>query len=189
MQVDPIGARESHTRAFSGFEAARDLQGQLLSAAAILNSHYYEYNDFTAMDPWIAAIKLILARGAELVDNVSGLTVYSALLLALTFRQPGHALLPRCVERVNRMLDAEVDVNQKVVAAIALLTYLSFSGEFALGRPLISRIEPLISASQLTALNQAYWSQLVCYHYHLLGEKLSPRWPLIRPTTSLARTA
>jgi DNA-binding SARP family transcriptional activator len=171
MQIDLVGARDIHTRAFRAFEEVRDSLGQLLCAAAILNGYYYEYDDFAPMDPWIDAVDRLLADSAKFPDSASELMVHSALLLALTFRQPGHALLPTCVDHVTRMLDAQINVNQRVAAAIALLTYFSFAGEFALGKSLISRIEPLTSAPELTALNQAYWSLFVGYHYHLLAEK------------------
>ena len=66
------------------------------------------------------------------------------MLLAATYRQPAHPPLALCRARVGQLLDADIDVNQRFSAAIALLSHFSIAADFLAGEPLIERISPLL---------------------------------------------
>ncbi len=171
MQVDLPGARIGLRSAFAGFVLDRQVVGQLLCAAAQIKAIYFEYEDFARMDEWISHIDHLLATNPVFPDPDAELFVHSAMLLAATYRQPAHPLLPVCRARVGQLLDADIDVNQKLSAAIALLSHFSIGSDFLAGEPLIQRISPLLEAPELTALNQTYWWLYAGYHYHLLARR------------------
>ena len=72
---------------------------------------------------------------------------------------------------MGALLDTDIDINQKLSAAIALLSHFSIGSDFLAGEPLIQRISPLLQAPELTALNQTYWWLYAGYHYHLLARR------------------
>jgi LuxR family transcriptional regulator, maltose regulon positive regulatory protein len=171
MQTDLKGAREVLSEGFAGFTRAGDLLGQALCAAEILNAHYYEYNDFSPMDRWIGELDRILGAGLQFTDAATELRLHSALLLAATFRQPGHRSLPDWVARVSELIELDLDVNQRVSAAIGLITYYTFACDFVRGDSLVATIDPLMSSPELSALNQAYWWLVVGYYYEQPAER------------------
>ena len=72
---------------------------------------------------------------------------------------------------MSQLLDAEIDVNQRVAAAVALLSHFSIGSDFLAGEPLMRRISPLLESPELTALNRTYWWLYTGYHYHLLARR------------------
>jgi ATP/maltotriose-dependent transcriptional regulator MalT/DNA-binding SARP family transcriptional activator len=171
MHVDLPGARTILRRAFVGFMHDRKVTEQLLCASAAVNTIYFEYEDFARMDEWISHIDRLLTADTVFPDPGAELFVHSAMLLATTYRQPAHPLLPACRERVGQLLDTDMDVNQRLSAAIALLSHFSIAADFLAGEPLIQRMAPLLEAPELTALNRTYWWLYAGYHYHLLARR------------------
>jgi ATP/maltotriose-dependent transcriptional regulator MalT/DNA-binding SARP family transcriptional activator len=171
MQVDLVGARRILRRAFDAFVQEQHAVGQLLCAPAAIRTIYFEYEDFARMDEWVSHVERLLGANPTFPDPGAELSVHSAMLLAATYRQPAHPLLPLCRERVAQLLDADIDVNQRLSAAIALLSHFSIAADFLAGEPLIERISPLLDAAELTALNRTYWWLYAGYHYYLLGKR------------------
>lgn len=102
------------------------MSGLLLSAAGIIEAHYYEWADFTPLDHWIDVLQNTLAAEPRLPSTEAELRIYSSFLIALLFRQPQHPLLPECAERVMRLLGASLDINQKVAAGSVLFNYYNW---------------------------------------------------------------
>ncbi len=164
MQQDLRAARVTLARAFERLRGTHDSAGQMRAAAAVLQAIYFEYNDFTSMDAWVAALDELLEQGAHCLDASAELEIYSALLLAFTYRLPGHRRSEEVAERVTRLLDADLDVNQKISAGTALLIHHTLSMQVANAEPIISRVEPLLGLPEVTPLNQAYWWTLFGYN-------------------------
>ena len=168
LAVDQQDARRLLERSHALMQAAGDALGQLLSAAGVIDSLYYRWSSFTEMDRWIAVIQALLecrpAFGAVDVE----LHVKSSLLMALSYRQPGNPLLPRCVARVMELLDTEIEVNQRVTAGTFLLGYCYFAAEYGLAKRVVATIEPLMSHADVTPLSRVWWRARVGYHdYHV----------------------
>lgn len=164
------GAREALRRAFE-LHAARDEPiGQLLAAAAVLRAYHFEFNNFQPMDAWIDRIDALLKGAPRFPSPQTELTVYSALLAALTQRQPAHPRLTEAVERVTDLLDTSVDVNLKVGAATPLMLYHTLAMQLDRALAVVERMQPLLSAVELTALNRAFWWALVGYYRFRCGQ-------------------
>lgn len=164
MQRDLPLSRDTLARAFERFCGMQDDTGQMRTAASILQALYFEYNDFTLMDIWVHALDAALARELDLPDTSSELEIYSALLLAFTYRLPGHRRLQEAVERVSRLLDADLDANQKIAAGIALLIHHTLAMQVVKSDAVIAKVEPLLSRPEVTPLNHAYWWTLLGYN-------------------------
>lgn len=169
-QVDLPGARALLQPAFGLFKAAADSKGQLLVAALVVETIYYEYNDFTSLDQWIDELERLLEDVTDFPDSRSELAVYAPMLLAIMVRRPAHRMLFRCIERIERLLESPRDVNQELQAAVALLHFFSYAVEFERADHLIRRITPLVSDRNLSPLNRAWWWLFLGYHYHTRGD-------------------
>lgn len=166
MQSDLPKAGECFQKAFECFDAGRDPVGQCLCAAELIRVQYYSYDDFTLFDKWIVVLHELLNAAPAFPDAASEMKVCSALLLALSARQPGHPRLPELLVRTAALLDENIEVNQKVAAGMALFIHYTISNQLPEAQRIIEKVSPLLDDVGVTALNKAYWwLQLGYYHF------------------------
>jgi pentatricopeptide repeat protein len=168
LAVDQGDARKRLERAHTLMQGIGDITGQLVSAAGVIDSICYHWTSFTEMDPWIATIQTLLAPQPSFDSVDTELHVNSSLLIALSYRQPGHPMLPGCAARVTQLLDTDADVNLRVTAGTFLLGYCYFAAEYDLAKHVIAGVEPLLAHADVTPLNRVWWRARVSYHaYHV----------------------
>ena len=171
MQNASARAREWLIKANDAFLRNGDGIGRLLSAAAILRTIHFEYKTFKSMDQWIAQIDCGLAAAPVFLNPADELAVHSAVLLVVIYRLPGYGNQMASMTRVSELLDAPIDVNQRVSAAFVLLLAHNLAHRTDVALHLVHRVEPSLGDPSLTALNRAYWWMLVGYLYHRRGER------------------
>jgi len=101
--VDQRAARGVLEDALGSFETSGDEVGQLLCAVAILEALYFQFDDFRAMEPWVARVAGLIEKGVRLPHVEDDLRANAAVLMAATFRTPRHAMLGHCVRRVQSL--------------------------------------------------------------------------------------
>jgi len=164
-------ARRLLSRTYGLHGAARNAVGQLLAAAAMLRTYHFEFNNFQPMDPWIDRVDELLRHAPGFPTPQAELSVYSALLAALTQRQPGHLRLQEAVDRVGSLLEADMDANLKVGAATPLMLYRTLAMQLDQAQAVVERMAPVLRSPELTALNRAFWWALVGYHRFRCGQR------------------
>src|SRR5262249_12541065 len=90
-------ARGLLERCLAGMQQRADGIGELLAAAGAIETHYFEWTSFHPMDHWIDVIAERLDPAPAFPSADSELRIYSALLVAISYRQPGNPLLPHLV--------------------------------------------------------------------------------------------
>lgn len=125
--VDPRAARDALEDTVVSFEASGDEVGQLLCAVGILEALYFQFDDFRAMEPWVARVAGLIEKGIRLPNAEDELRTSAAVLMAATFRAPRHAMLAHCVQRVQALLSEPYDVNLRVWIAAGLHNYANMS--------------------------------------------------------------
>jgi DNA-binding SARP family transcriptional activator len=163
---------------YGQFQACGDRIGQLLSAALITRTIYYEFNDFASLDRWITILCDLLQDNSAFPDATAEAQVYSALLVAMSVRQPAHPMLGQCIVRLEAVLDQSLDVNLELEVAKSLLACFSYAADFDRARPLIRRIEPRMSNPDLTALSKSWWWLFLGYHLHVRADDQPSRYAL-----------
>lgn len=166
-------ARESLTKAYDAFEAGDNAVGQMLSAAALIRTYHFEYNTFEPVDRWVAAIDALLASAPSFPTVSMELSVFSALLLAFTYRSPGHSRRSSAVARVTSLLDEPLDLNQIVSAGFALVLHHTLANEMDRALSLVMRIGKIADADTVAPLNRAYWWLFVGYFHHRRSDRAS----------------
>lgn len=170
LHADLAAATQVLTRAHNGFVSTRDRLGRALSAAALINVVYFEYDQFERMAPWLAELDELDRAGLRLDAPSDEIAVLGAIIQAALFQAPAHPRLLPAVRRMRTLLSAPVDVNHRISAAIPLLIYANLIADLPLGDWLLDNVADLVSDSRLTPLNQAYWWLFVGYHMHVRGD-------------------
>jgi LuxR family maltose regulon positive regulatory protein len=163
VEVDQAQSRSQLERAFAGFEISGDLVGQTLAACGVIDSYYFEWSDFRPMARWIAALEKLLSRAPVLDSQETELHVYSSLLIAMLYGQPGHPMLSLCVQRVMEMLDLDLEVNHRVTAATFLVSYCALTCDLERGKQVMAKIQPLLRHPDVSPLNQLWWRTRMGY--------------------------
>lgn len=155
--IDPPGARACLETAFDGFVAEADQRGQLLCGIGILETLYYQYEEFLGMDRWIERTAQHLERQPGFEGPEEELWVNAVFTLACCFRRPGHPLLEISAQRVDGLLPRATDVNLKVTAATMLLYYGYTALDARAVQLAIREARPLLASDQLTAERAALY--------------------------------
>jgi len=166
IPIDQVAARKELEPAYTDFESRADASGQLHAAAGIMEAHYYEYRSLRELDPWIVVMERLLAIGSVFPSAEAELRAYASLLLAIFYREPKHALLPVCLERIDSLLQAEIDANRRVSAGTWLLQYYTYANQVEPAQRLIESVSLLVKHPGVTPLTQLFWWARLA-HYHL----------------------
>lgn len=168
IPVNQAAARRLLEDAYHGMRAQSDRIGRLLAAVGVIESHFFEWSTFRPMDHWIHVITEDLEGVPEFPSPDVELSVYSALVMAMSCREPADRRLPYFVERTVALLGSDAQVDRKATAGTFLLGYAYFASDFALGKRVIALIEPLANAQALSPLNQLWWrARFAYYSWHL----------------------
>ncbi len=99
VPFDPRASRSEIERSLAQFEEEGDAAGAYLAWAAGVQSYIYEWVDFTAMEPWLAAFERLRARHPELPGPVVESRVAHAMYSVLLSLRPDHPAAAEWEER------------------------------------------------------------------------------------------
>jgi LuxR family transcriptional regulator, maltose regulon positive regulatory protein len=169
MAPDQQAARDHLERAFNGFSIKQDIEGQARAASAIIQTHFFEWSQWKELDRWIDALEILMLLGIRYTSLKVELDVLCSMLIATLYRKPGHCLLSECVNRVDQMLDQNLDVNRRVAGATLLLTYANLAHKPELALRIIERTKRLIDHEEVTPLNRVWWYCRLTWHFTAHG--------------------
>ncbi|MET1082298.1 MAG: hypothetical protein ABWY12_04480, partial [Burkholderiales bacterium] len=170
LHTDLALARAAFERACARFGECRDTLGEIKAAVGIIDSYWLERADFIPLDPWIDLIFDRIGQCPDFASAADELAAVSSTMIATLYRQPAHPRLGVLAERTRALIEAEVDVNQKVTAGAFLLNYYVWGGDTARADELVALIRPLLSHPELTPLRCASWKLRLAIHHLPLGE-------------------
>jgi LuxR family transcriptional regulator, maltose regulon positive regulatory protein len=166
---DSLGARSQLERAYDGFVARDHQVGQLLAAAAILETLYFHYREFRLMDSWIERVELLLHAKIESLPAEVELWVQSMFIAGATYRCPDNPTLPSSVARVESLLENPADTNLRVSVATVLLSYAYCVVDSTVEGIAIQIARPLLNKSELTAQRAALYLGHEGYAHYMYG--------------------
>ena len=94
-------ARAAFERSYADQKSVGNIDGQILAIAGIMETHYFLWSQFSALDPWIAEICDLLDTSPAFANSEMELRVYGVLLMATHHRAPRSPWLSRAVERIR----------------------------------------------------------------------------------------
>lgn len=153
---NPSEARGALVEAFSTFNAHGDIMGQILSCAAIADSFFIDWSEFTGLDPWIDQLEILLESGFVFPDLETELKVLTSTLNATSYRKHESNLAMRCASRLSVLVSQTKDCNKEAGALVALAGYWVWAHQFVQLRHLKPRMVRRINDHAVTALNR-FW--------------------------------
>ncbi len=151
-------SREHLSAASERFAALGDATGQCLAAAAMIESHFVDWNDFTGIDRWVLALQRLLPlQSSALTEPALELRVQAALLLALAYRTPQDASAPACAERVLQLCRCDIAPGARLGGATVLLQYRVQMESLAATAQLVAAFGPLARSPSTTVMQRVLW--------------------------------
>ncbi len=163
----PRQAREVLLPAIELFRRREDLVGQTLAVSALDESVYFEWSDFSLLDPWIPVLEALLHCRPNFPSVQSKSRAVCGFFLAMVFRQPAHPEMGAYVDRMKGLLEEVPDPNTKVTLALALLQYCLFRADIGLAATLMEKISPLMQSDEIAPLNKVFWWSRCGYVHYL----------------------
>jgi ATP/maltotriose-dependent transcriptional regulator MalT/DNA-binding SARP family transcriptional activator len=168
--VQPHRGRPAIEHAYQAFRAAADLRGEALALSTIVTSHYYEWTNFAPLDRWLPEFDRLLldGRAAEL-DPESELRARAAWLIALLLRRPDDRNMEPCARRLDAIVDAEPDLNLRVMAACMLFNHYNWNEKGPAAEALVARTQHIVDRPEVTPLMQVLWRTHLSFWHFIKG--------------------
>ena len=122
--ASPRTARRLFAQSYEGFQRAGDTRGMTRAACGVVRAIILEFDDLTALDPWMAALEKLFA-GSE--GGGGDPAAVATLVRALLLRDPGNDRLPQWLDRAERAARASPDTQSAsaILAELALARAMS----------------------------------------------------------------
>jgi LuxR family transcriptional regulator, maltose regulon positive regulatory protein len=162
----PNAARTLLKNAWDGFEAGGDRSGQLLAAAAALESYEFEWSGFEPSLIWIDRLEAHLGAISALPSREAQLRVYASLLFAQARVRSAPQLSALAIARLQVLLECDVEINHRLYAGRSLLaahcSMLDSNSLLEMTRRLRSLLQapgcsPVAQVSTLNAIAYGSW--------------------------------
>lgn len=165
MRVDPVLARRGLERAFQVALAKGERACQAQSAAAIVESVFLEYMEFSVLDHWIPVLEQAVGDGLGSLDPHSELRVYAALVGAVNTRKGNPSALRGYVTRTLGLLSSDAEINLRLAAGTYLLRYGTSVGGMGLVQQVLPLVEQLAQDPEATPLAKGVSEMLTAWSY------------------------
>ena len=179
LSVNPALARRELERAYRAAVAKNERACQVQSAAAVVESIFLEYTQFSAFDHWIPVLERAVDEGLGYLDAHSQLRVYAALVGAVCNRRGNAPALHGYVARTLELLSSDAEINLRLAAGAHLLRYGTSVGDIGFVRHVLPLVEQLAENSEGTPLAKGIcelaigWSCVNLLNHPAVGESVT----------------
>jgi ATP/maltotriose-dependent transcriptional regulator MalT len=149
--VDPVSAAVTLETAYATFAARSDYFGQLMSAAAVVESLHFTVDHWDTMGQWLDRLTSTLDAQVNPLPPDDELRVHATLFWAAVNGAPGNPLIAASAARVQQLLPGCADLNLRISAA-NMLHYLAvhtLNAEFTRNAARAAR--PYLESADLSA--------------------------------------
>ncbi|MBI5584605.1 MAG: hypothetical protein HY892_12370 [Deltaproteobacteria bacterium] len=168
ITVDLSASRRTFEEAFELFEIRKDISGQLSAWSGIVSAILYAQDDFSLLDKWMAWLDSQVSLPLRLPQpELDGMLVTS-MMGALTYRQPSHPKIDQWIREGDRIANDHPNAYFRMRANIYLGVYFFWTGNFAMVRHHVQRVQE--SASGLQDLHMlricSKWADSHYFFFH-----------------------
>jgi LuxR family transcriptional regulator, maltose regulon positive regulatory protein len=165
----PVAARGLLDRAWMGFEARGDHVGELLTAAAVLETYQLEWSTYEPAGTWIDRLEASLAEVAALESVEARVRVLANWLFALSRIRPQSQRAAGCIAQLRPLLEADIEINQWLFAARCLLLAHCFRGDMEASGALVLRMRTALQDPTCAASTRVAALSAIAYSLSLSG--------------------
>jgi ATP/maltotriose-dependent transcriptional regulator MalT/DNA-binding SARP family transcriptional activator len=130
----PFAPKESVARAseaFEGFSQSKDVTGMLAAASLAVDAILFDWEEFTALDRWIADLQRLLADREEPAPDSIEAQATASLFAALAWRRPDHPDIGAWVARTERCFVRSREPSLRARIGFSLGWYFMWLGAMA----------------------------------------------------------
>ncbi|HYD79857.1 MAG TPA: hypothetical protein VEC06_08610 [Paucimonas sp.] len=170
IHIDPPLAREALTQAEQAFLAAGDLRQRLLCIAAIIDSHYYEWADFSALPQCVEwMLESLSALDVDTLPPEDDLRIHSRLAVALELTVPGSPAQAPSAKRASEALSKVDDPTERLAAGGVLLDYANWAHDSDIGVPLVRDLQALSDDPAVSPFHRGWWKFRVAFWHRMMN--------------------
>ena len=169
LPLDPLEARDYFEHALPLFERGEDIAGLYSAWASIVDSFVYAWGEFAALDRWIEVADGLLARHPFPAPEIEA-RVAAGMFMALMYRQPQRADLPRWAERAQELALTSPKVETQMMLGNQLLLYHSqCMGDYGRARVLVDAVRPQADRASVSPVALVLWRCFEAAYYVSIG--------------------
>lgn len=161
-------ARTCLERAWTRFDQRADMVGQLLTAAAIVETYQFEWSSYGPAICWIERLRVGVTSCPTYPSTEAELYVLANLLFALTCVRGAPDLMGTCRARLKVLIDGDLDVNHRLFAARSVLI-ASARMDGGSSRDLVDRMRSMLLEKGCSAQMRASALNAIAYSLCLEG--------------------
>ena len=153
----PAEAQLSFERAFHLFEARGDEPGAFLSWSGVVDSIYYEWDDFARLDRWIDWLDKRMQQNPFFPSPMIEARVTSSMTMALIWRQPQRPDIEEWLTRALRTSEEIGNLNLHLQNSGWAVIYYMWAGELDRLSMMVQETKRMAFSSSATPLNMISW--------------------------------
>jgi ATP/maltotriose-dependent transcriptional regulator MalT/DNA-binding SARP family transcriptional activator len=153
----PVDARRHLMRAYELFDQQDNCAGLYLAWAGVVDGFTVAWNDFVALDPWIAAFDELRKRFPVIPDPAIAARVVFAMMAIIMHRRPDHPDADYWLSVARALLTAATEPTQRLLIGSYLVIYQIWRGEMRDAAYLAETLEPLARGEDVAPLVRIFW--------------------------------
>lgn len=166
LPFDQAEAMRLFKDSFSRFRERRDGAGVYMAWAAVIDSYFYQWADFTQLDEWIPIFFELRRSYPEFPSQEIAAHTATSMFSALMFRQPHHPELPQREQHIFQIMWETSSVSQRImIGSRLLLYYLWFIGDVHKASLILDALHPQVASATLTPLASTTWFWMQAFYY------------------------
>ena len=170
MPDDPTFARSALSESFSGFVAAGNEVGQVLSASAFVETYFGNFSGYAELKQWTGRLGRLLDDHEGDLSKDTLLHAYSSFLLAALCGDPCNPHIVRCAYRLKDLLLEDLEPNLRLKGGACLLTYCTATFDLGLGLDVETALHRVASENRVSPFRLAWWLIRLGSYQFQIGE-------------------
>jgi LuxR family maltose regulon positive regulatory protein len=148
-----------------------DVRGAVAALNSSVEAIVCDANDYTLLDPWIAAAAAWPPRLSECQSPGLAARFTCTVFVAMALRQPQHPDLSAWRDRAQATLQSSADPNVRVAMCAALTALGAWIGQFARVEPLVDMMNQMLQHPEISPVNATKAAQAESMFYMLAGNR------------------
>ncbi len=151
LPFSPAESRAQFEKAFQLFEIQKDDAGVLLAWSSIVDTFFYEANDFKPLDPLIDWLDERIRGGLSFPNSDIEATVASSMTLALLWRRMDHRDISKWVARALLLAQKSRDISLNMKAYSNALLYQLWMGDSTVCGLIVADVRKVVQQVQTSS--------------------------------------
>ena len=143
-------------RAFEEFEGHDDGAGMLSASCGIVESIMATWVNMPQLETWLAKLETLVSSGFVFPSANLEARATFALFMAELWRRPKEAIIRPMADRVEAMLQKDIDSTQAMLLGFYLAVYKSWMADYDAMERVLIRLEQIGSRTSLSPLAQIW---------------------------------